>query len=401
MKEVLFITNFENLSATMNVNEELINELSNNFKNVYLVNTGNLLFQKNNKIDKNIENIENIKKLPNIDLINPKNFKEFDIFLKNKDIFVISNFGRYLESIKINFFLKRKKIKIFQVSNSGFFNVSKTYDFKFNFLSTLQHFFAFKFFKTFAVLLSNVGIFPKIEVRFISNKYIIDEINNHPFKKKLYKNKFFFAKEIKLINSKSYDLYKKNTLDISEDYIVHLDKEFDWPELVALRGKYDEQKITKHYFFLNQFLSKLSKDYNKEVKICIHPGYEFKKFEKYFPDFEVIQFKTREYIYKSFMVTIIDSSAVVDAILLKKKILGLTSGYMGLNEINYSLSNIKRYGIKHLNIEKDYLKSKEFILEEMEKKIINYDKYIYQHLCFDKDISGYEKIIKTLKEKNL
>ena len=74
---------------------------------------------------------------------------------------------------------------------------------------------------------------------------------------------------------------------------------------------------------------------------------------------------------------------------------------MGLNEISYSLSNIRRYGIKHLNIEKDYLKSKEFILDEMKKKINNYDKYISQYLCFDKNISGYEKIIRTLKEKNL
>ena len=40
----------------------------------------------------------------------------------------------------------------------------------------------------------------------------------------------------------------------------------------------------------------------------------------------------------------IDSSAVVDAILLKKRILALTSDFMGTNEINYSLNNIKRYG---------------------------------------------------------
>ena len=64
----------------------------------------------------------------------------------------------------------------------------------------------------------------------------------------------------------------------------------------------------------------------------------------------------------------IDSSSVVDAILLKKRILGLTSDYMGLNEINYSLNNIKRYGVKHLNIEKDYHKSKEYILSHVNIK---------------------------------
>lgn len=97
----------------------------------------------------------------------------------------------------------------------------------------------------------------------------------------------------------------------------------------------------------------------------------------------------------------IDSSAIVDAILLKKRILGLTSNYMGLNEINYSLNNINRYGVKHLNIEKDYLKSKEYILDEMEKRIDNYDKYISEHLCFDKKVCAYDKIIKVLKEENI
>ena len=398
MKEVLFITSFRNLSATINVNEELINQLSKNFKNIYFINAGNLAFTKDNKID---ENIKSIKKLPNMHFINPKNFQEFDIFLKNKDVFVISNFGRYLYAAKINFFLKKKKLKIFQVSNLGFFNVAVKYDFTLKIYPIIKHFFAVKFFKVLSVIFSNLGIFPKIEVRFISNKNIIDNVNKHPIKRILYKKKLFFTKELKLVNSKSYDLYKKNILNINEDYIVHLDKEFDWPELVAFRGKYDEQKLKKHYFFLNQFLSKLSKDYNKEVKVCIHPGYEYKKFRNYFPNFEVIQFKTREYIYKSFMVTMIDSSAVVDAILLKKKILGLTSDYMGLNEKNYSLNNIERYGIKHFNIEKDITKNKKFILEEVTKKINNYDKYISQYLCFNENISGYEMIIKTIKEKTL
>ena len=68
--------------------------------------------------------------------------------------------------------------------------------------------------------------------------------------KKFYtKTNFFTPKKLELINSKSYELFKKNTFSISQDYIVHLDKEFDWPELVAFRGKYDAKKLKKHYFF--------------------------------------------------------------------------------------------------------------------------------------------------------
>ena len=101
------------------------------------------------------------------------------------------------------------------------------------------------------------------------------------------------------------------------------------------------------------------------------------------------------------MVTIIDSSAIVDAILLKKKALGLTSDYMGVNEINYSLSNIKRYGLAYFNIEKDFTKSKKVILSEVEKRIINYDDYISNYHCLDKNISGYERIIRTLRDSTV
>ena len=395
MKDILFITPFEYLSASIHVNAELINQLSNNFKNIYFINSGNLLFPKNKNIQ---DNLESIKKLSNNHFINPKNFKEFDIFLKNKDVLIISNFGRELNTLRINFFLKRKKIKIFQVSNLGFFNVSPTYDFKLNFFPIIKHFFSIKFFKKFAVVLSNLGIFPKNEIRFISNKDIIDNIYNNPLKKSLYKNKLLFSKKIVLINSKSYDLFKKKTFNISDDYIIHLDKEFNWPELVSIRGKYSQKKLEEYYYFLNRFLSKLSNDFKKKVIVCIHPGYELKKFKNYFPKFEVVQFKTAEYIYKAFLVTMIDSSSVVDAILLKKKILALTSDSFGLNEKNYTLGNINKYGISHLDIERDFDKSGQFILNLLESKIHGYDKYISQNICFDKETSGYEKIIKTLKE---
>ena len=70
---------------------------------------------------------------------------------------------------------------------------------------------------------------------------------------------------------------------------------------------------------LKKFLKKLSSTYNKEVKVCIHPQYNIKEHQKNLPDFEVIKFKTRDLIYKAFIVTFFDSSSVIDAILLKKK----------------------------------------------------------------------------------
>ena len=395
MKDILFITDFKNLESTINVNLELVNQLSSNFKNVYFINSGNLQFPKCKKVE---DNLRDIKKLSNNHFINPKNFSEFDNFLQNKDVLIISNFGRSLNAIKINFFLKRRKIKIFQISNLGFFNVAPVYDFKLSFFPIIKHFFAVKFFKKFSVLLSNIGIFPKYEVRFISNKNIIDKINKNPLIKKIYKKKLLFSKKIVLINSKSYDLFKKNTFNISDDYIIHLDKEFNWPELIDFRGEYDQKKLNEYYYFLNRFLMKLSNDFKKKVIVCIHPGYKLEKFKTYFPKFDVIQFKTAEYIYKAFLVTMIDSSSIVDAILLKKKILALTSDTFGFNEKNYTMNNIQRYGVSHLDIEKDINRSSESILSLLEDRIPGYDRYIEQNICFDKETSGYKKIIKTLKE---
>jgi len=72
----------------------------------------------------------------------------------------------------------------------------------------------------------------------------------------------------------------------------------------------------------------------------------------------------------------IDSSSVVDTILQKKKILALTSDSFGLNKNNYALNNINRYGISHLDIERDFDKSSQFILNLLERKVQGYDKYI-------------------------
>ena len=47
-----------------------------------------------------------------------------------------------------------------------------------------------------------------------------------------------------------------------------------------------------------------------------------------------------------------------------------------------------------------YNKSKEYILNETQKRIKNYDQYVSEYLCFDKNINCYDKIIEVLKEEN-
>ena len=396
-KYLSFLTNFQYLVEGFDKQEDLFKEFSNNFEKVYFINSENLELPPNKNFAES--KLKEIHKPTNFIFFNPKNFREFNKFLKDKDIIIVSNFGRYLNSLKIHFFIKIKKIKMVQISNLGYFNQPPVYDFRNHLYLSIKHLFTNTLFKKIIVILGNIGILPKLEIRFLSSKYILDKIEKNPIKNFLYKNKMFYAKKIILINSRSYDILNKGLYNTSEDYIVHLGTNLNWPDQTPYRGRINDESINKHYHYLNKFLSKLSDDFQKKIIVCIHPGYDLEEFKKYFENFPVVKFKTMEYIYKSFLVTVFDSSSIVDAILLKKRVIGLTSDFVGINEKQQWLSCANSFGFIQLNIKKDILKNKNIILEETEKKILGYDNYVPNYHCFDKKVSGYSKITNTLKKE--
>ena len=75
-----------------------------------------------------------------------------------------------------------------------------------------------------------------------------------------------------LINSRSFDIFKKNEIKTSEDKIVLLDYNLNDPEVVAYQGNLDQTNIEKHYYYLNKLTNNLSNMYNKKVVVCIHPS---------------------------------------------------------------------------------------------------------------------------------
>ena len=396
-KYLSFLTDFQNLKEGFHKLEDLLKELSNNFEKVYIINTGNLELPPKKNFDESV--LKEMHKPANFIFFNPKNFREFNEFLKDKDIVIISNFGKYLSSLKIHFFIRIKKIKMVQISNLGYFNNPPVYNFRNHLYLSLKHWFTHTLFKKILVILGNIGILAKVEISFLSSKYIFDKIKKNPIKNFLYKNKMFYAKKIVLINSRSYDFSNKGLYKSTEDYIVHLDTNLNWQDQTQYRGRISDESVNKHYYYLNKFLFKLSDDFQKKIIVCIHPGYDLEEFKKYFENFPVVKFKTMEYIYKSFLVTVFDSSSIVDAILLKKRVIGLTSDFVGINEKQQWLSCANSFGFIQLNIKKDILKNKNIILEETEKKILGYDNYISNYHCFDKKVSGYSKITNTLKKE--
>ena len=255
-------------------------------------------------------------------------------------------------------------------------------------------------FRKIVIILANLGLVAKLEIRFLSNKIIIERIKKNPIKNFLYKSKLFYAKKIILVNSRSHDNLYKNKPTLSEEYIVHLDDNINHPDDLRVREKLDEKTIDNHYYFLNKSLKKLSEKFNKEVIVCIPPGDDLAKHQSYLGQFKVVQFKTREYICKSYLATVMVSSAIMDAILLKKRILGLISEYRCASSLKRAETNANTFGIMTINMKKIISMDKNKILSETERRIPEYDNFINNfHTVNDPKVLGNDQIVETIKKK--
>ena len=313
-KYLAILGHFHLTNSLTTTHNYTIKKLSENFEKIYYINSENLIFFSKT-YSHDLNKIKN--EFPeNFVLFNPKNSKEFKKFLDDKDLLIINNFGQYFPSIKIHYLLKKLNIKQILITSVGQINWTQTTNSKY-FLKTIFYKIK-KMGPKISLILANIGLIAKVEIRFISNKTFLENIKKNKVKNFLYNKNFFFAKELIVVNSIANDILLEEKKNTSEDYIVHLDYNLNHYHEIELRGVMDQKNIEEHYFYLQKILKKLSSYFNKEVKICIHPAYNIKEHQKNLPDFEVIQFRTRELIYKAFLVTLFDSSAVIDAVLLKK-----------------------------------------------------------------------------------
>ena len=249
------------------------------------------------------------------------------------------------------------------------------------------------------VLLSNLGLVPKIQIRFTSSLKIIKNINQSLIKKILHKLNLFYAKEIILINSSAFDIYKKNEIKVREDKIVLIDSYIDHPEIVAIGDNPSEKKVEEHYYHLNKLINNFSNVYNKKVVICIHPHDNLEIKKKKYPKLEVVQYETLQNIYEAFLVFFFDSSAVVDAILLKKRILTINSNFLGKNRTKGAQEFVNNAGILKINIQDEINTDKDKFLSKLDNAKTNYTNYIKSYIVPDGNNLAYEKIIRTLKER--
>ena len=401
---VTFVNN-ESINGFVNGYGLLINKISEKFEKIYIINVINLkFFSKKKKVFDYTLN-KNFKLPQNIEFYDPQNSNDFKHFMKEKELIGISNFGTRIPELKVFFLLKRHKIRQVQISAVGnaYWKQSlgpiESFFWK-NLLWKLKHVYAYKF----TVLLSNLGLISKIEIRFISNPDIIryKKITSSIYKKIFNYYKLSFAKELILINSRSFDIIKSSNIKVGENQIVLLDEQLNNYQWGRFRKLLDKKEITKHYCNLNRALKQFSNVYKKKIIVSIHPNDDLELKKKYFSDFEVVQYQTRENIYKAFMILFFGSSAIIDAVILKKRIIGIVSSVMDKNQIRAVSQYIDECGIEKINIDDDVIvdaDNKNDLLLKLDKATKNYSNFVNSYIAADGNNLGYEKIINTLKSR--
>ncbi len=217
----------------------------------------------------------------------------------------------------------------------------------------------------------------------------------------------FYVKEFILVNSRSYDIVTENIFPIEKKYIVVLDEQLNDPQYLRFRNKYSDEQIQKHYFNFNNYLKKLSQDLQKEVVITLHPQDDLNYKKNIFNEFNVVKFRTREFIFKSYLIIFFESSAIIDALILNKNIVSVKSNIFDINLagevdryaklLNLSYLEIDNFPHSQLNeknlMEKGIIKSNDVLKND-------YKKYLETYVCRETDKSlGYQKIIDEINRR--
>ena len=396
-KEIIFLISFSAIWSYFNFQKYFINLISKNFKEIYFMNIDHLKlfpeeFALNRNFDKRI-----LKKFPkNIKFFNPKTFKEMDNFLKNKNPLVINNIGRTFETYGILYYLKKHNVSQILLGHIGNLQATIYYWHKYN-LNIVKYFFTKLLSRWIARLLVFFGVFSQIDIRFISNVKIYKGFQKSS---KGVISKIFptYYKDLVLVKSKIFDNIKIDQKNLKKKYIILLDQDPDYREMRVV-SDLDKNLIKEHYKKLNKLLMLLSEMFKKEVIISIHPLYDQKKTEERFKNYKVIKMKTEELIRDSFLVLSYDSSAILQAIKLKKKIIAIRSKlFFGGKRYNSDLY-ADRIGLKRIDIFKKINLNKNKLLIELNKNVKKYDNYLREYSSSNISESGSKQVIRLIKER--
>lgn len=370
-------------------NYELYKKLIKYYGNIELVNIDGYGKKNSNKFKKQFRYRDlSFKKYTPHNKINIKNI------FKNEKFIVIDYLDNSFKSMNIYYHLKLNNIHFIKINNiadlgTEFDSHFNKFSFKYNLVDLKK-----KFLKFFIKFLRRINFFNKISIDFqcenkAYNKSLIvsflDFFNfKHTIKKVLINNRDLEFNKYKIINK------KKN--------ILLIDSPIDHPDNVAREGNTSIKRKRLYHKTLINYLCELEDKYKKKIYIAIHPKSNLKKLKSIYKKFKIFQFKTPELVLNSEIILFYDSSAIIPALLLKKKIINIQTKLMGnwmyfrskiypkhVDLVSYNLEN-KKYFFKNKKITKSKLSK--YLLKAKD----NYkDYFIQKKTNFSKNSA--EKII--------
>ena len=344
---------------------------------------------------------ENTKK--NQFYFQPKNIIELYKFAKKINCVALFQMPNNLGSAPIQFYLKVLGFKRFAVATLGYLydnSIDLSKNIKHNFLyfeNYKLHYFLFR-------ILHIFGFVKSVDYYFESSQKNLSKIDmgisNKIFKKFNFINLSYYKKKFR-INSSIYYNFLTQKLTQSEKYIVLVDSGIDHEDVIIREGNLSTNKRKLFYKNLFVFLKNISELYGKEVIFCQHPKINYTiypEFNEIKNAFKCIKFETEKHINDSEIVLFFESSAIVNAILLKKKIINLQSNLMGpylFKRNNLYKNEINLYQVDLNDFSLPSKKELDFILKDRTKY---YDRYIQDNIFFEKNISCYDQIKNILNE---
>ena len=404
-KNVLaWIVTSYNVHTFVSPHKFMLGKVVENFDEFYVLNLINFKIFKNleeytNGTSDNNNIVNDQSLLDKIKIFEPTNEEELKNFLKDKRLVGINNIGKSIFDFRVHFTLKKYKIKMVHFANIG--NQQITYKpLKGNRLRGFLYNLEKKLSKNLISLLGIFKIVPKNEITFISNTKLLKTINQSKIKKFLYTQGLLYTKKFVLVNSRAHDFYLEqanSTMD--EKQITYIDSNINHEFQQKYGYKPNKFKIEQHYKHTIIFLKKISLMFNKSVVICIHPRDNLEKKKKIYKQFKVVQNLTRENILLSYLVLFYDTSAIIDAIIMKKRLITLVSNYQDNNMLKGSDIYKNILGIPQMNIENKDVLDINILENELNLSLRNYDVYKENNISPDGNNIGYKKIFKTIKDE--
>ena len=379
----------------VNQNNILIEDLSKNFKKIYVINVLNL------KLRQKKTTIKGQKYFPiNFIDIQMNNSEQFINFFKNKNFTALQILSKNPDYFKIYYLIKKVKIKNIMIMNLGNFGNKQTIEWSnLRTFKISKHLYDKGFYYIFRIL-TILKVFPKIDLLFESNSKNIKALNNG-FSRKLenylpFLEIAYFRKIVK-VNSVYFQYLKKKKRKKKNNHIIFVDTPLNHPDRVKRERAATSEEIKTFYKKLNKILKYLSSKFNKKIIICPHPTNTEEV--KYLKDFKISNKNTFEEILNCEIAVFTLSSAILSAVVYNKKIINLESKFLGNYLSNFKDKYVNSLKLFSINLDNEIHLTKSDLIKKMNNSISNYKKFIKSRLITDGNQDPNQKIIKIIKKE--